>query len=1098
MAPNTSLSFDFFEYGKLFLPLRASEFQTLVASDPEFTRSGVGRTFEVNVLNFPERAPFAATVGNVSVALVSIIAEQYRTRAGQYCLVQIQRRNELELLTPEERSKSNAARRDFNQVRYTFLTENDLKALIEGDRSYPLGLLSDEKRRGGAGEPYRLADFRAGEGQGDGQPEIRPRFAPLLETSPRPSGATDRYARAIAHELLRRSETSPGSAAQLRILAPELNPPDPALAIETKADVLRRAQWLVYPRHGIMTWAFDYVTQREAIDVLLLNAPIPGLSGVVSLDELVRRLETQPDRNIIRLLDLEHALSGDSLFRGLLAEKSEPLDWVLATGDELRSGKNLTLARVIKLLSLPRLAPRRNEILRRLAREELSVFVAQPGLEKDMRLAGLDDAGERLGWNLAEYAPFQNALPADFAREPEARARLARAVSLSPATALAQIPSGFSGPLAAALLDLYTSDGSAPRFKDQRSIPAALLADAAFRPPFAVLLNASDERAAQLLDTCLVEIRQAGRPDDLDWLIKAAPTRIDPAQLAELLLAWLDGWRRGSNAPQGATKALINILTEYNRRRDDQSEAGLLSRWRAAPQGPRLSGGLEALALGDGPGAVEAYFFAETAYLPFNDFAAGVLRLQSVLTQRLPQVRAHCSRRFQRIVLPPDQRPTEPPPADEASPEHMADKLFYFRLRTPGQLAPVDVEEQVDLLPNEQPWLRLDHSMIHKERREVARSIDPDRARRWLELAVEWRRLTPALIETLGGLHRLNDAFVEYYLTRIVGYDNAPAFMARASAWWLSPGAARLSERTRNLLKATDWLKELPQPPDLSRPFLDLLGGNSDWTQWDAQPDDSLVAAIVDLWTAAPPGRGVSVQLWQLLRQFQESPARLRGYLRRTEATHPGGWTDAAATWEKRVAEKTMPPDHPDREHLRLAWQVMASPVGNKTFSEAEMDVLAGRADWATAAPQGASGATVGRFVALAQLGMNSLVASRARQALEALADSRFAPSEKGVPVEQRAYWADLLAARRPALPAREFEPALGRPTVALPPEPAERLKTPRETEWWPKESSPPPSDNWSEPALERNREYWLPLIGCMVMIILILVAVLFYQLVLR
>ena len=251
----SNLNVNYVEYGKVFTESGSTDFQLLDYSD-EATLSAAGRKrceyymdWGLDYPDPPSKTPFSAEVGRVSVTLVKL-------RSG-YLFTQIQRREEGEL----SRSLGMQPRinRRYNQVRFNFLPEEVFQERFSNDQKLYEMLLFQNKRSL-AGTPYGLKDYTE---SGQQYP-----FSAAAERDV--SKALDEqyevWVEIIVNAL---AQTNRQHSDKYSVLVET-----EAVDWFTKLQIVQRVQYIMFPLIGVVTFAFDYVTEQNVI-LRLFDKPAP-------------------------------------------------------------------------------------------------------------------------------------------------------------------------------------------------------------------------------------------------------------------------------------------------------------------------------------------------------------------------------------------------------------------------------------------------------------------------------------------------------------------------------------------------------------------------------------------------------------------------------------------------------------------------------------------------------------------------------------------------------------------------------------------------------------------------------------------------------
>ncbi len=253
-----SLDIRYVEYGKVFLENGATDFQILDYSDDEIlVLAGRNRCehFMDWGLDYPQQTSFSSAAGKVSVALL-----EYRQG---YLFTQIQSRREGEL----SRSLGIEPRidRPFNQVRFIYLTREQIENLFNHGLGLYSGLLYHHPRQSGAprlaSDPYALKDYNQ---QGRKSPVQLGEST--FQALGNPAG-TESAVRFSANALVAAYDKNTKKRQPLLIQAG-------GMSWLQRLEVIQQAQYYLLPVEGVITFALDHVTNQD-VAIRLFDEAIP-------------------------------------------------------------------------------------------------------------------------------------------------------------------------------------------------------------------------------------------------------------------------------------------------------------------------------------------------------------------------------------------------------------------------------------------------------------------------------------------------------------------------------------------------------------------------------------------------------------------------------------------------------------------------------------------------------------------------------------------------------------------------------------------------------------------------------------------------------
>jgi hypothetical protein len=250
------------EYGKIFRrdSRGANEYAVLDRSDDEFA-SAIQAFYLNEIALFGEKnnSPFASRQlepGNVSVALIPW------DNTG-YLYLQVQRRREDEFV---EKNVKPRTKRFFNQARFTYLSNEDIRMFFRQKVSLYSGLLYQNPETPNG---YRLENY------------VEPRRGSIRE---REIAYQDISVRQANHALLAdivnaiygayNQQPIVDSKALSRLSQP-LTLIKSDLSLAEKLQLIDAVQYLLFPLLGVITFALDYITDRPVL-LHLYDEPLVG------------------------------------------------------------------------------------------------------------------------------------------------------------------------------------------------------------------------------------------------------------------------------------------------------------------------------------------------------------------------------------------------------------------------------------------------------------------------------------------------------------------------------------------------------------------------------------------------------------------------------------------------------------------------------------------------------------------------------------------------------------------------------------------------------------------------------------------------------
>ena len=261
----------YIEYGKVFTHHDATDFQILDRSGDEILAIAGRERCEQFIdwgLNFPQppsKSPFIQKVPNHSVALLPF--------RGSYLFVQIQRREEGEFA----RSMDSIPRinRPFNQLRFTLLDESQISSYLSISKLFYSRLLYENRKNNNLGKhPNALKDYTSPGG-------VSSELLPNVESIERWDEKDDPFVIALINAFAG-SLNKKRSNLDVVVLCSDLE-------WHQKLNIVQKAQILLWPLFGILTFALDYITENN-VNLRFYNNPLPkALGGIIppSLDSIL-------------------------------------------------------------------------------------------------------------------------------------------------------------------------------------------------------------------------------------------------------------------------------------------------------------------------------------------------------------------------------------------------------------------------------------------------------------------------------------------------------------------------------------------------------------------------------------------------------------------------------------------------------------------------------------------------------------------------------------------------------------------------------------------------------------------------------------------
>ena len=240
------------EFGKRFIPYGSSDFIVLSSSDREIEKNV--DYFRRAVLQFPKSTIFNDRIGNVSLALV-------RFPEG-FLFVQVQSRREDEVKIDEIEPTMH---RPFTQIRFSYLSSENLIQLFSSDIGVYTSLLYNNPANNQKHLPFRLADYGWFDRNGnplEGKNEWKNRVSVEDELT---KYSFHTYVEKLVNLINKRLQTHKDNKKGIALyLTKDFNKKfTENFDLYYRLALLQTAQLSLYPRYGLITFAFDYITEQE-------------------------------------------------------------------------------------------------------------------------------------------------------------------------------------------------------------------------------------------------------------------------------------------------------------------------------------------------------------------------------------------------------------------------------------------------------------------------------------------------------------------------------------------------------------------------------------------------------------------------------------------------------------------------------------------------------------------------------------------------------------------------------------------------------------------------------------------------------------------
>jgi hypothetical protein len=242
----------YIECGKIFLTSArgALEYSFLDRSDNDTAIESINDFYLSEVAKFGEKSASddsdTKLLKPVAVALIS-------WNATTYLFMQLQQRKENEFVNKDILPET---QRVFNQARFSFIGKNDFKNYLQNKKGIVSSLIYDNPKYPGQNKLKDYIDPQRGQIRGASIKEKI--ITPFLSID------QDEFLKHIINALYSKSEPDQvvGSKASIRKTKP-LFVIKPNLELTTNLQFFDMVQYWVYPALGVITYASDYVTDRQ-------------------------------------------------------------------------------------------------------------------------------------------------------------------------------------------------------------------------------------------------------------------------------------------------------------------------------------------------------------------------------------------------------------------------------------------------------------------------------------------------------------------------------------------------------------------------------------------------------------------------------------------------------------------------------------------------------------------------------------------------------------------------------------------------------------------------------------------------------------------
>jgi hypothetical protein len=457
---NPSFRPKYAEFGKIFRrdSRGANEYTVLDRSDDEF--ASVTRAFYLNeIALFGEKnnSPFATKQpepGNVSVALIPW------DNTG-YLYLQVQRRREDEFI---ERNVKSRTKRFFNQARFTYISNKDIRASLQQKVSLYSSLLHQNPE---FSNTNRLEDY------------VEPRHGNIREWEISYKDISFRQANNafladVVNAIYGEYNHQPIVDANVSSrLSRPLTFIQPGLSLAEKLQIIDAAQYLLFPLLGVITFALDYITDRPVLLYLYDEAPVssPAASANIVTETALMDSSTENYFGALQSLaseEIYHDRLSYYLREDLPPEIAVRLFRLIETQFSFSDREELELIQGT-------LSYIRDEHWTKITRGRFSADAKFLRLLRilpiPLRIKLLKQKLEKVGKNVATYAPYHLAAIKGETNNEGFRELVIEAILNSRPETLDQVPDSLRGPFYEELILIdYKS-----RRADRSSTPRALL-----------------------------------------------------------------------------------------------------------------------------------------------------------------------------------------------------------------------------------------------------------------------------------------------------------------------------------------------------------------------------------------------------------------------------------------------------------------------------------------------------------------------------------------------------------------------------------------------------------------------------------------------
>jgi len=312
----------FVEYGKVFFrkgdDYIAGDFKILNFSDQEICQRE--KAFR-DILRYPDRSSFSPQYGRVSLGL-------FKNRDfNEYIFVHIQRRRELER-APGIKGLPN---RGYNQLRFYVINEDKLNQLFAQKKNFMMSLIMRDQIEYDNTElnnNFKLYDYPIDEvGETGIQSEEKSVYPYEIESKDN----LEYIAVQIANFIIDRFEMEKPRLPYLKFSLPAN-----VDGVGYKLKIVQQVQAIVFPRVGIITFAFDDISEQQ-VNILLLDFTSNTSNVVISLESASpKNSETRSSDLIIENLDIVYQEIYLNILRNSDISFREALFFILYVNKKLK------------------------------------------------------------------------------------------------------------------------------------------------------------------------------------------------------------------------------------------------------------------------------------------------------------------------------------------------------------------------------------------------------------------------------------------------------------------------------------------------------------------------------------------------------------------------------------------------------------------------------------------------------------------------------------------------------------------------------------------------------------------------------------------